>query len=531
MPKINLTANGGTATYSAEDWLSGEDTSSTTNSDKKIGNGLSFADQVDPLRSLGYISPSFSPTSVTNGSIVDAVLRNAAVSGDNAYIVSGGSKLFQLATLAAGTLTNDATWPHTIDHAHSNETGDDIVNYYTGTTLRTFYSFRDATDWDVGIYNQVAGTFDDDFMSTVPASPLSGSYLTDGKNAPHPLIVGDDDVLYIGDRNFVHAYDGQVGAAGTFYPAVLTLPHGCFITSFANKNDFKLAIGAYYSPSAGSVNTFNLGSAKVWQWNYLDLDPDYSYDLHDNYVSELFNWKGTIAAFTSGRKTETQRGNYKLQVLNDLDFEPVQTWNTGGLPIRGGVDVIENDIYWNSQGRIYFFVKNPYGDNYIFGNLYGTGSSSSGLLKSFTNIFNLHFSDGTGASSGLRYIGGSSFHEAGSAYGKVAVPLFPEKKRGRLKKVDIFYKTTYALGTGSRSFRLNTELDKDGGQVTFDNITAVPNIRQEVIDSKADGTPLGDFSTLSPQLIWQTGSGASPSAQCPVVDSVVYHFEFINIDN
>lgn len=530
MPQIELHQTGGTVTYSYQDWLASHDTISGNDADKKIGSGPSLADQVDPLRSPGYISPSFLPVSVTNETAITSYLRSGVVSGDNAYIISGGALLHQLTSLATGTITNTGIWPHTINDGHASIVGEDIVNYYTGTTLRTFFSYRDATDWNVGIYNQVAATFDDDFMSTIPASPLGATYITDGKDAPHPLIVGDDDVLYIADRNFVHAYDGQVGANGTFYPAVLTLPKGWIITSFAKKNDRKLAIAAYFSPSAGA-STFNAGSAKVWQWNYLDLDPDFAYDLHDNYVSEVFNWKGTLATFTSGRKTETQRGNYKLQALIGTEFETIQTYNTGNLPIRGGVDVVENDIYWNGGGKIYFYVKNPFGENYIFGNLFGNGNTTSGMLKLFTNLFNIHFSDGSGASSGLRYLGGSAYNEAGQLQGKVAVPLFPKRKRGRLKKVDIIYKNTFTLGTGSRSFRVNTELDKDGGQPTFGNITAVPNIRQEVLDYREDGTSLGDFSTLSPILIWQTGSGASASLQCPVVDSVIYHFDFINIDD
>ena len=42
-----------------------------------------------------------------------------------------------------------------------------------------------------------------------------------GQGVQHPLAVGHDDVLYIGDRRYLHAYDGQTGADGTFSIAAL----------------------------------------------------------------------------------------------------------------------------------------------------------------------------------------------------------------------------------------------------------------------------------------------------------------------
>ncbi len=538
MPKINLGREGGTIVYDQEDWLGGQDDSSAGLDRRKLRNGLAFVDQADPLRRIGYISPSPLPVDATNITAITTYLRNAVISGDSAYAISGGSLLHQLTNLAStGTVTNAGSWPHTMNNAAAwtVPVGDDICNYYTLTggaqVLRTFYSLSysegGTAKWNIGIYNQVATTFDDDFMSTVPATPLAAPYLTGGSGFPHPLIVGDDDVMYIGDRNFVHAYDGQLDK---FYPAVLTLPQGWVVTCFAKKNDFKLAIGAYFSPSGGANQAFNLGSAKVWQWNYLDLDPDYAYDLHDNYVSEIFNWNGTIAAFTSGRKTLTQRGNYKLQYLNGLNFEVLQTYTTGALPIRGGVDVVEKDIYWSGAGKIYYYAQIPGSNKYTFGNVFGNGDTTSGMLKLFTSIFNIHFSDGASTGLGLRSLPyGTTFNAGGNAYGEVSYPVWPARKRGRLKQVDIDFMETVAAGDG-RYFRLNTQLDSDGGTVTLDDIQAVTNIRKEVKDNRADGTALGDFSALQPQLIWTSGTGTGAKNACPTIDKVVYHFEYINID-
>ena len=66
--------------------------------------------------------------------------------------------------------------------------------------------------------------FYDDFMKARPATPLSpapGSY-----RYPHPMTVGDDDLLYIGDGPRLHAFDGSYASDddGKFYDSVLKIP-------------------------------------------------------------------------------------------------------------------------------------------------------------------------------------------------------------------------------------------------------------------------------------------------------------------
>ncbi len=536
-----MNAKGGTITYDEQDWLAGQDTTSAGNNGRKIGNGLAFSEKIDPLRNLGYISPSNNTLSVTNNSSVTSLVRGGVMKGQEAYLIAGtnpgsgqsGGIVHKLESLVAGTINITAPFPHTISHgAHTSIAGYDIVNYTAnvgGTpTLLNFFSFSDNTDWDVGIYNYGANTFDDDFMSTVPATPLTGATLTGGLLNPHPLIVGDDDILYMGDRNFVHAYDGATGTNGTFYEKVLTLPQGWIITCFAKSNDQKLLIGAYYSPS-NYQDSFYLGSAKVYKWNYLDLDFDYAYNLNDNYVSELLNWGEGIIAFTEGRKTQTETGTKKLQALTSNGFKVLQTYSSGVLPVRGGVDVIGTDIYWNG-GLIYFYAKNPFGDNYIFGSINGSSSGLAGMCKTFTNIGNIHWSNGTQAAGfGVQYAL-SDYGESAIGYGKVATPIFPERKRGRLKKVDLYFKETMVGGAGGgRSFRLNTVLDKSDSATTTD-FNTISNLKMEIVDFKNDGTPLGDFSTLQPLFIWANNISGDNKANAPILEKCVYFFEYTDIN-
>lgn len=523
--------------YDSTDWLGDIDNTNAGSANRKLGNGLAFSQSADPLRRTGYISPGFNPSDVSNVAAITAYLRNAVINGQNALMIESDGKVQMLGSLTATPAVrstapfNDGSGGHNISDGHASYVGLDIVNYYTASTFRGFYSFSDGTDWNVGIYNWVAETFDDDFMSTVPATPLAAPYITGGKSAPHPLIVADDDILYIGDRNFVHAYDGQTGANGTFTAEVLTLPKGFIITSFAKTSDRKLAIAGYLDTTTTLTGTsIYLGQTQVWIWNLLDLDPDFAYDLHDNYVSEIKNWRGTIAAFTVGRPTSTYRGIYKLQVLNNGEFEVAKTWSGDGtgygddVPIRGGVETVGDDIYWNSLGVINSFTKDPNGTGYIHNKLTDGTGSTTGMLKIFTSASPIKFflSSGATTSGGLQTLS-SDYNEAASVYGKTAVPLFPKYKRGRLKSVTI---TFLEAVSGGRELQLVTNLDKTA-TVTIASFTTVTNMKVITVDTKADGTELGDFSSIQPQFTWATGSGATVA---PTIDSLIYEFETINID-
>jgi len=519
MPKIIQNKNGGSIIFDERDWLAGINTDSSSTGNNKYPGNRSMSG-VSALRELGFITPSPLQSAVTNAAQITSIIRGAEVVGDYAYLISGGDLVHKLSTLISGTISTTAPFPHTIDHGHSSETGNDIAVYYTGSTQRIFYSFADATDWDVGIYNIVADTFDDDFMSTVPASPLAAPYLTGGVGYPHPMIVGDDDILYIGDRNFVHAYDGQTGANGTFYPAVLTLPTGYIITSFTTTQDINLAIGAYMK-TANATDTFNRGAAKVWIWNYLALDPDYSRDLRDNYVSELVQWGGTIAAFTSGRKTLSDAGIYKLQALNGSQFEVVKTWNTGGLPIRGGVDSVSNDLYWNSASRVYAYTKRPDG-SYMLNIESQSQDGTSGMLKFLTSSGTIHRSWGTGASNGGLEYSSSGYVASGSLVTQPAIPEFDVRQQGKITQVTAEFQATFS---GGRTIEIIASTDQ-ASNFTTGELTALTSVRKVKYTTNSDGTPLGKFNKLYLTLNFGAGSGSSSA---PVLSWVRFDFDTINV--
>lgn len=504
--------------YDADDWIGGIDLLRPTLAvDKKVGKGLASAINFDPYRDIGYAQPGFRPTDVTRVAEATAFLKKGCSYNGKVVITSANDLLHEL-TLSGSSL-NDT--PHQITHgAHTGVSGEDIVLYNQSGTLKMFYSWNDGTDWNVGTYaldTFASGTFDDDFMSTPvgsggPINELAAPYLTGGSNKPHPMVIGADDVLYIGDRNFVHAYDG---ATNTFYAAVLTLPNN-FIITCLEKFDVDIAVGGYVNIS----NTTKYYTRSiVFLWDTLSLDPWKVLDLDDNYISDIFTFQNTLACFTEGRIGRSNLYNGDLRILTNGKFESLVSIN--GIPIRGGSQVIEDGIIWNTGGKVYSYTKNPYSGKFILNQIISGQGTSSGLCGVFDASFIVYVSSGATTTGGLE-VAVSGYSDA-SVYGKVAVPLFPEFFRGKLESITITFKTA---GTSGATLNLNINIDNTTINPFANDITSVTNLKIIKIKTDQLGNPLPAFSKIQPVLIWTDGSGKS---FCPVVDSIEFEYSLINI--
>lgn len=529
MPKVQFNKdNTGSITYDSNDWLAGMDTTSAGSDYGKMGGNPVMA-EVDPLRSYGYISPGYLGVSSTNNGSITRILRSSAVNDSAAFIVSGGSlnsglgsgaARIQQLTIVTNTFVNDANFPHTITAGTLTAvSGSDMTNYYQGTTLKAFYSYLANQGWDVGTL-AYPSTFDDDFMSTVPTTPLGSPYKADGATYPHPVIVGDDDVFYMGDRNFLHAYDRSTN---TFSAAVLTLPQGWVITCFCKTQDLRLAIGAYYATSS-STSTFNRSQAKVWYWSYGELDVDFAIDLKDNYVSEIIPWNNTIAVFTYGRKTLSDKGPNKLQAQVATQFVVLKTWGTSGsaqeLPIRGGVDNVGNDLYWNASGQVMSYTKRPDNGEYILNNEVTVTTTESGSLKFYSASSIIHASFGI-TTDGMQSFS-ANYNDSGTLQCQVSTPEWPVRMKGDLTSISIKFRDTF---TGGRSLRLSTKID-EGSKTMISDFQSSSSLRTVQIQKRSDGSPLGDFNSLQPQPIWSAGAGSS---DCPVIEYIKYEFNLVNV--
>lgn len=502
--------------FNEQDWLAtlNPQYSVSPTSNQKIGNGLASARAFDPYRNLGYASPGFGPTDATNVSVVDAILRHSATDGVNgkAYFI-GGTKLHQL-TIISNTITTPTTFPHAISGA---TLGQECVFYdinVAGTrTQKLLYSWKDGSNGNIGVYDK-STTFDDDWMSTIPANAA-----TFDTNEDHSLIVGADDILYVGDGNNVHAIDGATGADATLSKNVLILPKEYVITGFARLEPRLLCIFAHSNLSGDS---FNRSKATAFFWNYLDEDPERVIDLDDNFVRGAFEFDGTIGCFTSGRRADKNTNNRssRLKLWNGSKFKEIVSY-IGDVPLNGGVDILGDMIMWNSDGVLFSydspFKGQPIGLNRL---AEGTGASENleGVLVSLSKALQV-MSTGATTAGGLQKIDTNYFEQASMAT-VLAKPVWPTGKQGIIKRIITKYGN---IASGGLTITL--QLKNRAGTVLSDFITNNATVTASTLVVKTEKVD-AKFDDLKLIMSWGSGAGV---AAAPIIDSVEVEFETINI--
>lgn len=511
--------------FDRKDWTSGLNPQHGTTG-LIDGPALANASNFYPFRPLGIAAPGYSFTDATNVSVVTGKIvggvNNASTKTKGNLV--GGDQIHEL-TFGTNTLTNGGgTFPRTINHAHNNETASDIVTYSVGSTRYAFYSFYDDSDWDVGRYD-FATTFDDDYMSTVAASPLASPYLAGGAGYPHPMFVAPDDVLYIGDRNFVHSFDGQSGANGTFAAATYTLPAGYVVTSFAKRFDF-LVVFAYRADQTDSDGSIT-GTATAF---FYDLTSGVStaskiVDMDDNYVSAGFVWRGTCGCFTSGRPTEVWAGTSTskktdLRIFNGSEFESVASVD-GSTPIHNGVDVVSDEIMFASDGKVFLFAEKEKGRGYRLNQIASGAGSSSGFLRTMSTTKQYH-SSGTTTSGGFQYSSPTAYAATASLSTILVMPSFGYKQVNRLKCVEV---RLHTLGQSGHTLTLN--VNYLGQKTTSGQQTIISSgfftTYNNWYEKDYQGAALGSFNRIGIEMAW-SASNATP----PLVDTVILHYDSIS---
>lgn len=464
MPSIKQIQGQTIVRWDKDDWLRGLlpqfDSSSFLST---VGDtGLINTIGIDPLRKPGYVMPGVNPENATNVSVVDALAKNGVVYSDKAYFIAG-DKLHQLDILT-NTVTNNigsgGIWPHTISPhgGHSTVVGEDVNLSYTGVTPYIYYSWNDNTDGDVGRYD-LTTTFDDDYMSTVPTGAAALSIY------PHPMIEGDDGILYIGNGNNVASFNKT---SGIFTTSALDLPAGFTITTFANYPNFLVTFA--YRIGANANSSFYKSIANAYFWDTTSSSYTYTYKLPGNYVNGGFTYKSTVGCFTEGASAFLNGSKKsKLTLFNGSNFEPAMNFSHD-VPIHGGVEVSDNVIYWNSAGNVYQF-GNPFIGMKDAINIITKGAgSSSGMLKNFANS-RLVCSSGTTTSGGLQTMY-RNYYSSGNLYTPVVeIPLDPWSK-ARIAKVKIYWLSP----SGDGKYHVNVRFRYNSGVYTQIIVSATGDV-------------------------------------------------------
>jgi len=285
------------------------------------------------LTNPGYILQGPGLATLTNGTQAGAVttlikgMTDFAVTSDTAY-GTGGNLLYQFSSTAVAT---GGIFPHTIDKAAvTAELGEDVC-YYKGDI---YYSYNHSgSAGDIGKYN-LASTFDDDWGSTVPTGKAAL------ESAPHQMIAGGNDVMYITNGIYIASWDGT-----TFIPEALDLPTGSVIQSVAWNND-KVWVSAINPNLTGA----NKVTGSIYVWDGVSSSWDFEIKMMGN-VGGLFVKSGVLFTFF---QDITSTGGYKIGYYSDGIIVDVGNYS-GGLPAFYQITDYKDYITWNSNGKLFSF--------------------------------------------------------------------------------------------------------------------------------------------------------------------------------
>src|SRR3990167_4627650 len=455
--RIESTATGGRITWDQEDFLAGfvPDQTATRHYNETgaiTQSGVDMFIQGSP----GSLNVGQTPTTVGSASGAALVSIDMDPTANVSYMLGQDVYSFDVTT---EVFTNNATFPHVIDHGHASETGvlGQIIHFGSASSAM-FYSFNDATDGDVGVYFVAQSSFDDNFMSTVPTN---GAALTAGR--AHPIFVTSDDRLLIGDyttnHGRIHSFKWTTMA---FEANVLNLP--LFMEPVGiveEENGFDTVV---FATTARGQN--RRGKSKAFWWS---IDRPASWykasPIPVDEVSAPFAAFGTVGCFTKGGN---QGGYSSLRLFENGQWIEKFHWS-GALPVIGGVDVQDNTVVWCSAGKRYRwgsrFSKYPIA---TFQEANSDAGTSSGALKSLSNstTSGFYMSSGTGNSLLEKF----SQFGTGTWQGTNAAPRFAFGKQGKITGVV----TNFSGGAsgGGRTIKLDLNNETFGGSEVFSCVSS-----------------------------------------------------------
>lgn len=521
--------------FAAQDWLAGLSQQYDTSLGALppiAGAGNTLLKGIDPFRALGYLSPAPLAASPTNASAISEVLMNIAYGQESTtsygYMIEQGSKLHRLA-LSTFTISNSGSWPHTVTGTGAI-TGDDCISYpvnVSGTRTRSIlYSWNDSGGaWNVGKFNTSAGTFDDDWFTTVPA----GTFTPSGNANRHPLFVGVDDVCYVGDGNKVHAIDGYTGTDGTVSEEVLTLPSDFVITAFAQYGVY-IAVFAYKQHASATLATSSSASttnATCFLWNPLELDIETSVTLNDDFVSSARSFNNTIICFTHGAQPAAEvNGATRLSRLKMFDgsrFVTVKSF-IGNPPLYGGVAIMNDSIHWLSNNGNVFVYGSPYEDVQAGLNITNDATGTSQGLYAITPGGSGYAiaSSGTSTSGGLERFK-TSYADSATYISGAATPSLGPGEVAQVKSVTVYFGKTMSAADGQVTVSLISENATTTGVISNLNQVTTSNIVKKV-SYTTSGTKPPRFQELRLAV---TFSGSS-ATQVPLIRYVDVEYEIKN---
>ena len=473
--------------------------------------GYDIMDGINPFKSYGSVTVGEEPSAVTNVALIDGVIKNivpntlSVLSSIELWGV-GGTKVYSISPLT-GEVEHTSPAPHAV----ASSVMEDVVIYNVSGVEKLLYSYNTASKGDIGMYD-LASTWDDNYWdTTLTMLPLE-------KGNPHPMLVGDDDILYIGDGNIVKSIDGSTPEGNE---SALDLPVGFVIRSFSKLSNNTLVIFA-------DQNTGNeTGKAQAFFWDYSSPSFYAVYDLDGTTVGGAKEYLGSVAVITKGLSTDLEEGDRDLHLLffNGSRFESLGTIEAGAVPTTGGIEVNGNYLIFNSSGKIYSFGTPFYGINAGLMNIQDLGGALSGaVVRSHKD--RIIASSGSSSSYQLELLTGGGSGK-GTFYTTHAEPVNTLLSQSRIKAVRVEFLT--AIGSAT-SRRLDLLLINEMGLEikVFKNLDEILTAkRYKIFQHKSfASTGFRNFQSLQLYACWHGGS----SGAAPIIRRVLVEYEHVDLN-
>lgn len=243
----------------------------------------------------------------------------------------GGAKLYKL---SASAVTNDATYPHTIDKAVvTGEDGESVC--FDGTYLYYFYNHSGPAG-DFGRLTVATDAFDDDFGSTVPTGAAALV------SAPHPSVIGLDGIVYFGNGRYVGRYDPVTNSLSAD-ELDLQIGSECVDVRYDNNR----VVAAFNFPNFSGSNN-SVGFIVYWDGVAASWD-DGSPNPHINgKIGAIYVKNGTVYVWYQ----KVGDTGYTFGYIQGNSIKPIRAYS-GSLPNFGQVGEWNNHLIWISNGLVH----------------------------------------------------------------------------------------------------------------------------------------------------------------------------------
>ena len=316
---------------------------------------------------LGHIAPGESFTAIIDsGTRINALSLNGdVVSNGKAFIVLRSGKLVRIDLTSVAT---DADY--TPASAATSDNHDVIVLKVSGTE-RVFESWEDGSNADVMRINPDGTSQDDDWFST-----LSGSGVLT-KGVLHMMTQGtiDNDLFGL---NGQYVFKADL-SAGTGNPQALNLGEGWIGTSIERAGSY-IAITGYRATTY--TTSFALSKCRTWLWDGHIENPNFVYDIEDNYVSRILP---DLSVITQGQNNTTkfQRFTGDIRQPYEVKFESAQI---GSAPRHGSVGMFQGMPHWGRQNADSLFCMDGNAFHHRSVLTDGNGNATDvGMVKNLTS--------------------------------------------------------------------------------------------------------------------------------------------------